>query len=448
MKRLFVGLLILSKEIMKFSMRRIIGEQLQIIRPVIIFNPVNMMNYSYRCYKSTNQFLHNQMRTADVSLFIRTRMRGLFNKNVTFRSFCNSAFPIITFFHSLGKTNFFTMLRSEFSAFSCSTKVLPPFFRKWWAFLAKMSKTYFFLPFFRFYSTLSIFTFPNITTLFRTAFSSLKFRWMSYKFILTNNTFFKHCFFSFLFIIAFNIISCQINNIYAADQWNKGSPAGTDSPATLDNNIQINNNAIDRALSNYREGCKISYSSASAINVAAGELVLSDSTGSTRRFRSNTSSTSVGWADLDTGSEAASTIYYLYGVADTDVTTFTFKISTSSSAPSGVTYYKRLGYFTNDASSNITQIVNDNDTAEVSYVKGQGNYYKIEGGSASLANGGSATFATTFASTPYLAIVANSGGTGIITSISALSTTGFTFYTNGAGSYTVYYIVIGQVLAQ
>jgi hypothetical protein len=42
-------------------------------------------------------------------------------------------------------------------------------------------------------------------------------------------------------------------------------------------------------------------------------------------------------------------------------TTFTFKISVSSSAPSGVTYYLRLGSFYNDASGNITLVSNDND---------------------------------------------------------------------------------------
>ena len=43
-------------------------------------------------------------------------------------------------------------------------------------------------------------------------------------------------------------------------------------------------------------------------------------------------------------------------------TTFTIKVSESSSLPSGVTYYLRLGYFTNDSDSNITSIVDDRDS--------------------------------------------------------------------------------------
>nr|NQU92748.1 hypothetical protein [Bacteroidota bacterium] len=53
------------------------------------------------------------------------------------------------------------------------------------------------------------------------------------------------------------------------------------------------------------------------------------------------------WADLDTGSESTGT-YYLYGNCDADATTFTVKISASSSAPTGATYYKQLGSFSND----------------------------------------------------------------------------------------------------
>ena len=124
---------------------------------------------------------------------------------------------------------------------------------------------------------------------------------------------------------------------------------------------QANNDALDRVLSNYREGMTISYSSASALSVSAGEVVVSTAAGDVRLMLNNTSATSVGWSDLDTGSESSSTTYYIYAIAATSAAeTATFKISASSTAPTGITYYKRIGSFYNDASSNITQIINDN----------------------------------------------------------------------------------------
>ena len=71
-------------------------------------------------------------------------------------------------------------------------------------------------------------------------------------------------------------------------------------------------------------------------------------------MRQNTTATTVTWADIDTGAEAASTTYYVYAVADADATTATFMISANSSTPTGATYYKRIGSFYNDSSSNIT----------------------------------------------------------------------------------------------
>jgi hypothetical protein len=87
--------------------------------------------------------------------------------------------------------------------------------------------------------------------------------------------------------------------------------------------------------------------------VSAGEIVCSNSGATVRKFRQNTSSTNVTFSDIDTGAEASGTTYYIYAVCDADATTATFKISASSSAPSGVTYYKILGSFYNDASSDI-----------------------------------------------------------------------------------------------
>jgi len=358
-----------AKRIMKFSMFTIIRKQLQIFRSIIlfIFNTINrvfssfVMHYFSWFKIAANHFFHNKMRPINITIFRVKGMSRAFNKNIPSRILNNTAFPIITFFHSLRKTNIFTMFKSKLFSLSCFAKIFSPFPRKWWTFLTKMGKTNIFLPFLRFNFTFRNFASPNITTFTRTAFSSLKFRQMSFKSIFTNNTFFKHCVFSLIFIIAFNIISCQVN-LYAADQWAKGQPASSASPSDIPTLIQTNNEALDRFLSYGRHDCRISYSSASAVSVAAGSIVCSNSAGTTRQLRVNTSATSVTFADLDNGGEVASTTYYIFAIADTDATTFTCKISTSSTAPSVGTYYKRLGSFYNDDSSNITQITNDDST--------------------------------------------------------------------------------------
>jgi hypothetical protein len=89
------------------------------------------------------------------------------------------------------------------------------------------------------------------------------------------------------------------------------------------------------------------------LTIDAGSIVCSNVDGSVLRTRSNTASVTVTWANIDTGSEAGSTTYYVYAVADADLATFTAKISLSATVPTGVTYYRLLGSFYNDASSNV-----------------------------------------------------------------------------------------------
>ena len=112
---------------------------------------------------------------------------------------------------------------------------------------------------------------------------------------------------------------------------------------------------IDRLLSNYQT-CNLNYASVSTITVGIGEVVCSNSDGSLRKFRANTSATTVTWADIDVSAEGSSTTYYVHAVADTDATTFTCKISTSETAPTGCTYYKSLGSFYNNSDGDIEQI--------------------------------------------------------------------------------------------
>ncbi len=151
---------------------------------------------------------------------------------------------------------------------------------------------------------------------------------------------------------------------FAAYEWRKGTGEnvilGTENGSDIDS-VSYQNivSPIDRLLSNYRRGASLTYASASTITVGIGEVVCSNSDGSVRKFRANTTATTVGWGDIDTGAEAGSTTYYIYAVSDSDANTFTCSISTNSSAPSSKTYYKKLGSFYNDGSSNITNITND-----------------------------------------------------------------------------------------
>jgi len=167
-----------------------------------------------------------------------------------------------------------------------------------------------------------------------------------------------------LWIFLFYFLALSVTMAHAASQWDKTEPKGTTEINDYDVVIPANNEAIDRLLTNYRQGVRINYSSSSALSLSAGEVVCSNSDGSVRRFRKNTSATTVDWDDIDTSSEEASETYYVYAVADTDATTFTFKISKSATSPTGATYFKKLGSFYNNSDSDITRIDNDSEEWE------------------------------------------------------------------------------------
>ncbi len=131
-----------------------------------------------------------------------------------------------------------------------------------------------------------------------------------------------------------------------AEQFDKLKPSGSDDPSTIDDSLQTNWEAIDRLLKGYRRGAKVRYLTAATLTVEKGEIVCSNSGGSIRRFRSNTSAVTVSWSDIDTGSESNDT-YYVWAIADTDIEGFTISISLSSSSPTGATYYALLGSFVN-----------------------------------------------------------------------------------------------------
>lgn len=142
----------------------------------------------------------------------------------------------------------------------------------------------------------------------------------------------------------------------AADQWLKTKPDGTESPGTIDNLIRVNQEALDRLVINYKRGLAVNQTDSNTLSVLVGELAISNSAGSITRWRRTTTATTVNWSDIDTGAEANSTQYYVYATADTDITGMVFKISTSSTAPSGATYYRKIAEFYNSSAGAITHL--------------------------------------------------------------------------------------------
>ena len=109
---------------------------------------------------------------------------------------------------------------------------------------------------------------------------------------------------------------------------------------------------LKNLLRNYRQGCALRYKTAADIYVGAGEMSIYDASGNIR-WRRNASDLTVTWENIDTGAEAASTTYYVYAVADATGTEFTTLISVNAASPTGATFYRKIGSFYNDGSSNI-----------------------------------------------------------------------------------------------
>ncbi len=149
-------------------------------------------------------------------------------------------------------------------------------------------------------------------------------------------------------------------NAFAVADWDKTSPATASNAADIGVNVAQNNNeALDRLLIDYRRDCTCVPSSSTSFNVLTGEVAIPNSDSSVVRWRKNTSITAVTASNIDIGgSFSNSTSYYAYAVGDATATTFTIKLSTSSSAPSGTTYYRPIGYLYIDGSGNIANVGN------------------------------------------------------------------------------------------
>lgn len=153
-------------------------------------------------------------------------------------------------------------------------------------------------------------------------------------------------------------------------EWDANIPLTGDNLTDFPTDNQENLDRLELVLREYPKGITISYSSASTLVASTGGVVCSDSGGTTKKFRGNTSTTNITFSDIDTGAEASSTTYYVYATCDAVATTASFKVSTSSSAPSGITSYKRIGSFINDSSSNITASSITNDSQWIGHTFG------------------------------------------------------------------------------
>jgi len=138
-----------------------------------------------------------------------------------------------------------------------------------------------------------------------------------------------------------------------ATQWEKDKPDGaTQYVDEYDDEVQENQGCLDRLLSNYRSGCEVRENSSSSFDVDSGEITLSNSDGSIRLLCKNTSTTTT------SPTISASTTYYIYAVqsvaTDED---FDIEVTTNATTPT-TTYFKLIGKFETDGSSNIDKLGN------------------------------------------------------------------------------------------
>lgn len=165
---------------------------------------------------------------------------------------------------------------------------------------------------------------------------------------------------TFLFLMAF-IFMASSSFANTSPGWLKNIPASTENPQAISADVTQNNTALDLMLQNYRDGhVTITLVSTSEIDIGPGGVMLQNSGGSLRLMVANSSLTAVSSTMIDTGTISASSTYYLYAYASsTTATTFSVIFSASSTIPTGITYYARLGSFTTDTSKNFVGTTSD-----------------------------------------------------------------------------------------
>lgn len=158
-----------------------------------------------------------------------------------------------------------------------------------------------------------------------------------------------------IYLILFSLF-LNVNLAHATVGWSKNIPATSENPQAISPDVIENNTALDLMLQNYRDGgVYVKLISTSEIDIGPGGVMLSNSGGSTRLMVANASLTAMSSTNIDTGSISPSSTYYIYAYASsTTATTFSVIYSASSTSPTGITYYAKLGSFTTDGSSNFS----------------------------------------------------------------------------------------------
>lgn len=262
---------------------------------------------------------------------------------------------------------------------------------------------------------------------------------------------------------------------WATTQWRNGTGAntllGTSNASDIDTNTYNNMvKPLDNLLANYHQSMSLHYDSASQITASLGSVTVSNSDGSIRLMLYNSTNTTVTWADIDTGAEASGTTYYVYAIAaSASATAATFKISANSTSPSGITYWKKIGSFYNDGSSNIdrSQIFSEpygtatNDasgakmvTAIYDYASSSSSFtnktgaLKIAYGSVSVGASSSASITNLpFSSSSSYSCTASQGsGAAQVENVGCVPSSGSALTINNnwpSGSTTVYWMAVG-----
>lgn len=150
---------------------------------------------------------------------------------------------------------------------------------------------------------------------------------------------------------------------WAVTNWNKSIPASGDNLTAWPAAVVSQWSILDTILSNYVRGEGLIYKNSTTLTVSSGEVVVSNSGASLRIFLQDASNTDITSSNLDTGSSfSSSTTYYVYaGTSSATAASSTYYISLSSSAPTGITYYKLIASFFVNASGNIDTIYNYNN---------------------------------------------------------------------------------------
>ena len=200
-------------------------------------------------------------------------------------------------------------------------------------------------------------------------------------------------------ILSFLVILMFIaGNVMATTGWRLAIPALGENPQAISPDVIENNTAIDLMLQNYRDPyVTITLVSTSEIDVGPGGVMIQNAGGSTRLMVANAALTAVSSTNIDTGSISPSSTYYLYAYASSiTATTFSVIFSASSTTPTGITYYHRLGSFTTDGSSNFSTVLRDGDAKAVVTLPSGSVFFMITGSCPSGTTNVSATYSNKF----------------------------------------------------